>query len=54
VAPAPPGGKNLNNIDLMMELGYDFKTAVGILKEWLEDYQHDLGCSNTQKQTAAS
>jgi DNA primase len=47
-------GKNSNNIDLMMELGYDFKTAVDILKEWLEDHQHDLGCSNIQKQIAAS
>jgi DNA primase len=47
-------GKNINNIDLMMILGHDFRSAVDILAGWLEDYQQDLGCSNIQKQTAAS
>ena len=31
--------KNLNNIDLLMLLGYDFRAAVGILKRWLDQYQ---------------
>jgi hypothetical protein len=28
--------RNLNNIDLLMTLGYDFATAVAILERWLE------------------
>ncbi len=31
--------KNLNNIDLLMTLGYDFRTAVGVLEQLLERYQ---------------
>jgi hypothetical protein len=31
--------KNLNNIDLLMTLGYDFRTAVAILERWLNQYQ---------------
>jgi DNA primase len=31
--------KNLNNIDLLMTLGYDFRTAVAILEHWLDQYQ---------------
>jgi len=31
--------KNLNNIDLLMTLGYDFRTAVAILERWLA--RHD-------------
>lgn len=31
--------KNLNNIDLMMTLGYDFPTAIVILERWLQQYQ---------------
>ena len=31
--------KNLNNIDLLMLLGYDFRTAVAILERWLRDYE---------------
>jgi len=31
--------KNLNNIDLMLSLGYDFKEAVRILKRWLRLYK---------------
>jgi DNA primase len=29
-------GTNLNNIDLLMKLGYDFRSAVAILKRWLD------------------
>jgi hypothetical protein len=31
--------QNLNNIDLLMTLGYDFRTTVALLERWLKDYQ---------------
>jgi hypothetical protein len=31
--------KNINNIDLMIEVGYDFNQAVSILNEWLHLYK---------------
>ena len=31
--------KNLNNIDLLITLGYDFRTAVAILEGWLNQYE---------------
>ena len=31
--------KNINNIDLLIELGYDFKQAVSVLKDWLHQYK---------------
>ena len=31
--------RNLNNIDLLMTLGYDFRAAVEILHAWLDQYQ---------------
>lgn len=34
--------KNLNNIDLLMTLGYDFVCAVAILEGWLERHQSRL------------
>ena len=30
--------RNINNIDLMIELGYDFKQAVSILENWRHEY----------------
>ena len=30
---------NLNNIDLLMTLGYDFHAAVDRLERWLDDYR---------------
>ena len=33
--------------------GHDFLPAVDILKNWLEDYQRDLGRSNPLAQSAA-
>ncbi len=30
--------KNINNIDLMIEIGYDFKQAINILQKWLRQY----------------
>jgi len=35
--------KNLNNIDLLMTLGYDFRTAVAILERWLNSHEARLG-----------
>ena len=31
--------KNLNNIDLLITLGYDFRAAVVLLERWLNQYQ---------------
>jgi DNA primase len=34
--------KNLNNIDLLMTLGYDFRTAVAVLEKLLQRYEDRL------------
>ena len=34
--------KNLNNIDLLMTLGYDFRTAVAVLEQLLQRYETRL------------
>ena len=34
--------KNFNNIDLLITLGYDFKSAVAILEQWLKRHQARL------------
>jgi hypothetical protein len=31
--------RNYNNIDLLLTLGYDFKIAVGVLEQWLVQYE---------------
>ena len=31
-------GKNINNIDLLLALGYEFVDAVGLLQQWLRLY----------------
>jgi hypothetical protein len=31
--------KNLNNIDLLLTLDYDFRSAVTLLERWLNQYQ---------------
>ena len=31
--------KNLNNIDLLITLDYDFRAAVVLLERWLNQYQ---------------
>lgn len=31
--------KNLNNIDLLMTLDYDFRSAVTLLERWLKEHQ---------------
>jgi hypothetical protein len=30
---------NLNNIDLLRQLGYDFTSAIALLEQWLNQYQ---------------
>ena len=32
-------GKNLNNIDLLIALGYDFHSAATLLERWVSEYQ---------------
>ena len=43
--------KNLNNIDLLMTLGYDFKTAVVVLAQLLERHQARLTKTHTETPT---
>ena len=43
--------KNLNNIDLLLTLGYDFKTAVGVLQNLLNRYEARLPKNNTSAPT---
>jgi hypothetical protein len=31
--------RNINNIDLMLALGYDFPSATALLQDWLNQYQ---------------
>jgi DNA primase len=33
--------KNINNIDLMLSVGYDFKSAVALLRKWLKEYKQN-------------
>jgi DNA primase len=40
--------KNLNNIDLLITLGYDFRSAVALLERYLDEYQ----AQQAPKQTA--
>lgn len=42
--------KNLNNIDLLLTLGYDFKSAVAILVGWLERHQSRMPKTSTTKE----
>jgi hypothetical protein len=35
--------QNLNNIDLLLILGYDFRAAVGLLEGWLQQYEAQQG-----------
>jgi len=37
--------RNLNNLDLLLSLGYDFVAAVAILEGWLERHQSRLSKS---------
>ena len=40
--------KNLNNIDLLMTLGYDFRSAVAILERLLQRHEDRLPKANTE------
>ena len=42
--------KNLNNIDLLMTLGYDFRTTVAILERWLERHESRLPKDSATKE----
>lgn len=46
-------GENFNNIDLMLIQGHDFLPAVDILKNWLQQYQRDLGRRTASVQSDA-
>jgi hypothetical protein len=37
--------KNLNNIDLLLQLEYDFVAAVGLLERWLKEHESRQGKS---------
>ena len=39
--------KNLNNIDLLLTLGYDFKTAVSILTRMYDQHRVRLHCAES-------
>jgi DNA primase len=39
--------KNLNNIDLLLQLDYDFHSAVSLLERWLNQHQTQLPKKNT-------
>jgi hypothetical protein len=43
--------KNLNNIDLLMTLGYDFRTAVAVLEKLLLRYEDRLPKKKTSTAT---
>ena len=45
--------QNLNNIDLLITLGYDFRSAVAILERWLDEYLTQQG-KNASPATPAS
>jgi DNA primase len=40
-------GRNYNNIDLLMALGYDFPSAVEVLKQWLRSHRERHATSNS-------
>jgi hypothetical protein len=42
---------NLNNIDLLITLGYDFRTAVAVLENLLKRYEDRLPKNNTPTPT---
>ena len=45
--------KNINNIDLMIAVGYGFQEAVALLQEWLLPYNKEMaGCKTTSRPPA--
>jgi DNA primase len=43
--------KNVNNIDLLILLGYDFRAAVALLERWLNQYQVQQARKQTPRPT---
>jgi hypothetical protein len=41
--------QNLNNIDLLLTLDYDFRAAVAVLERWLKQYQDQQGKQKTPR-----
>jgi hypothetical protein len=41
--------KNINNIDLLRTLDYDFRAAVALLERWLKQYQAQQGRKKTPR-----
>jgi len=41
--------KNMNNIDLLLTLGYDFCEAVAVLDRWLTQYQRQQARKKTPR-----
>jgi DNA primase len=41
--------KNINNIDLLMSLDQDFRSAVALLERWLKQYQVQQGRKQTPR-----
>ena len=39
-------GENLNNIDLLIQLGYNFRSTVALLEQWLLRYQTQEAITN--------
>lgn len=47
-------GKNTNTIDLLLASGYEFKTAVELLRKWLSLQKREQSGMNPVSQTAPS
>jgi DNA primase len=43
--------KNLNNIDLLRTIGYDFREAVVLLERWLNQYQAQQARKKTPEES---
>jgi len=41
--------KNMNNIDLLLTLDYDFRAAVALLERWLTQYQRQQARKKTPR-----
>jgi DNA primase len=39
--------RNLNNIDLLLTLGYNFRSAVALLEQWLNQYEAKSAANKT-------
>ena len=47
-------GTNINNIDLLLALGYEFVDAVGLLKQWLRLHSAERAGSDMLSRPAAA